>query len=167
MNVDSIGITTNGILLTRLLPDLVQSGLTHVNVSLDSLNPIKFERISRRPSATWQKVWKGLHLATELMPRQVKLNCVVMKGVNDDEICDFVELTKDMNIDIRFIEYMPFSGNKWDLTNMVPYQEMVQTILDRFPQMEKLDDSIHHTAKVITARHAKGSTYLRGVIPTV
>lgn len=146
--MDSIGITTNGILLTRLLPDLVEAGLTHVNISLDSLNPIKFERISRRPSATWQKVWRGLQLAIDIMPRQVKLNCVVMKGTNDDEICDFVRLTKDMNVDVRFIEYMPFTGNKWDLTNMLSYADMMNKVLHQFPHIEKLEDSVHHTSKV-------------------
>ncbi|CAG7725103.1 unnamed protein product [Allacma fusca] len=149
MNVDSIGITTNGILLSRLLPDLLKAGVTHINISLDSLSPPKFEKISRRPPSAWYKVWKGLELAGDLMRdiNPVKVNCVVMKGTNEDEICDFVQLTKDRNIDVRFIEYMPFSGNKWDLAKMISYQDMVTRIREKYPELQKLEDSVNHTSK--------------------
>ena len=57
-----------------------------------------------------------------------QVNCVVMRGLNDDELCDFVAFTKDKKVDVRFIEYMPFDGNKWDTRKMVPYTEMLDII---------------------------------------
>lgn len=67
----------------------------------------------------------------------VKLNCVVMRGLNDDELGDFVSLTRDKKLDVRFIEYMPFDGNRWDLRKMVPYAEMVELIRRRHPALER------------------------------
>jgi len=96
----------------------------------------------------WFKVWKGIELAQLSPLKELKLNVVVMKGTNEHEICDFVELTKDRKINVRFIEYMPFSGNKWDLSKMVSYQEMVAIIKEKYPEIEKLQDSVNHTAKV-------------------
>jgi len=156
MNLKSIGITTNGILLARLMPELVANGLTHINVSLDTLQPKKFEKISRRPSTAWFKVWKGIEAALLNGFQPLKINCVVMKGINDEEICDFVRLTEERNLDVRFIEYMPFSGNKWDLDKMVPYQDMVTTIRQEFPDFQKLQDSINHTAKAYKVKGHAG-----------
>jgi cyclic pyranopterin phosphate synthase len=147
MKLKSIGITTNGIVLARHMPALIANGLTHLNISLDTLVPQKFEKISRRPATAWFKVWKAIEMAKMAKFEAVKLNVVVMSGTNDDEICDFVELTKDSNLDIRFIEYMPFSGNKWDLVKMVSYQQMIDIIKEKYPTLDKLEDSIHHTAK--------------------
>lgn len=143
----SIGMTTNGVVLARNLPKLLEAGLTHLNISLDSLQPKKFERLSRRPSTAWFKVWKAIEMTQLLGLSTVKLNVVVMKGINDDEICDFVELTKERNLDIRFIEYMPFSGNKWDLINMVSYKDMMNMVREKYSNVEKLEDSVNHTAK--------------------
>lgn len=58
-----------------------------------------------------------------------QVNCVVMRGFNDDEICDFVELTRDKPINIRFIEFMPFDGNVWNVKKLVPYAEMLDTVV--------------------------------------
>jgi len=148
MNLKSIGITTNGLLLARHMNDLVASGVTHINISLDTLVPTKFEKISRRPPSAWFKVWKAIEMAQLIGFQALKLNVVVMMGTNDDEICDFVELTKDRDIDIRFIEYMPFSGNKWDLVKMMSYQDMLTKIREKFPDIQKLEDSVNHTSKV-------------------
>lgn len=59
----------------------------------------------------------------------IQVNCVVMRGFNDDEICDFVELTRDKPINIRFIEFMPFDGNVWNVKKLVPYSEMLDTVV--------------------------------------
>ena len=72
-----------------------------------------------------------------------------MRGMNDDEICDFVSFTSDRAVDVRFIEYMPFDGNKWDDRKMVPYQEMLQIIKDKFPDLEKIQDGDNDTSKGI------------------
>ncbi|XP_021947082.1 molybdenum cofactor biosynthesis protein 1 isoform X2 [Folsomia candida] len=147
LNLKSIGITTNGILLARLMPELKSSGVTSINVSLDTLIPKKFEKISRRPASAWFKVWKGIEMAELMGYHPLKINCVVQGGVNDDEICDFVELTKDRHLDVRFIEYMPFTGNKWDLSRMVAYKDMVEMIQSRYPNFSKLEDPVTHTSK--------------------
>lgn len=150
------------------MPELIASGVTSINVSLDTLIPKKFEKvvqcylilitfqsffvlqISRRPASAWFKVWKGIEMAELKGYHPLKINCVVQGGVNDDEICDFVELTKDRHLDVRFIEYMPFSGNKWDLSRMVAYKDMVKTIQSRYPDFKKLEDPVNHTSKVMS-----------------
>jgi len=73
---------------------------------------------------------------------------VLMRGFNDDEICDFVQLTEDRNLDIRFIEYMPFTGNKWNDEKMVSYQEMVQTLKAHWPELHTLPNGPSDTSKV-------------------
>lgn len=163
LNLTSIGITTNGILLARLMPELIASGVTAINVSLDTLKPEKFEKICRRPPSAWWKVWKAIEMADLMGYYPLKVNCVVQGGVNDDEICDFVELTKNRQLDIRFIEYMPFSGNKWDLAKMVGYKEMVTKIQQKWPDFQKLEDPINHTAKVTLQIFLDGRTHVRHI----
>ncbi|KAI8477673.1 Molybdenum cofactor synthesis protein 1, partial [Branchiostoma belcheri] len=75
------------------------------------------------------------------------LNCVVMRGVNEEEICDFVAMTEKKALDVRFIEYMPFDGNKWNHNKMVTYQEMLDTIRQRWPDLEKMRDGPNDTSK--------------------
>jgi cyclic pyranopterin phosphate synthase len=103
LGLKSIGMTTNGLALTRKLSDLVNSGLTHLNLSLDTFDPFKFELITRRRGH--DAVLRVLDMALNNPSLQmVKLNVVVMKGVNDDEILDFVALTKNSRLSVRFIE---------------------------------------------------------------
>lgn len=106
-------------MLTRLLVPMQRAGLNGINISLDTLNAIKYEQITRRKG--FERVIAGIDLAIQLGYKP-KLNCVVMKKFNDTELCDFVNFTKDRNIDVRFIEYMPFNGNKWDTGKMVTYR---------------------------------------------
>ncbi|XP_051009000.1 molybdenum cofactor biosynthesis protein 1 isoform X1 [Acomys russatus] len=141
----TIGVTTNGINLARLLPQLQQAGLTAVNISLDTLVPAKFEFIVRRKG--FHKVMEGVHKAIELGYKPVKVNCVVMRGLNEDELLDFVALTESLPLDVRFIEYMPFDGNKWNFKKMVSYKEMLDTIRQQWPGLEKLPEDDSSTAK--------------------
>lgn len=90
----------------------------------------------------------GIDLALQLGYDPVKVNCVIMKGFNDDEICDFVKLTEKKKVDIRFIEYMPFTGNKWEMQKMVPYQAMVKTIRNSWPDFQPLENGPNDTSKV-------------------
>ena len=73
--------------------------------------------------------------------------CII--GFNDDEICDFIKITQDKYVDIRFIEYMPFSGNKWDYDKMVSYSEMLNIIRKEWPDIEKLNSLPNDTSKVL------------------
>ncbi|XP_056343229.1 molybdenum cofactor biosynthesis protein 1 isoform X1 [Oenanthe melanoleuca] len=150
----TIAVTTNGINLARLLPRLKEAGLNAINISLDTLVPAKFEFIVRRKG--FHKVMEGIHKATELGYHPVKVNCVVMRGFNEDEVLDFVDFTKDLPLDVRFIEYMPFDGNKWNFKKMVSYKEMLDTIKQRWPELEKLPCETSSTAKSYKVPHFQG-----------
>ncbi|SPO20628.1 related to Molybdopterin biosynthesis CNX2 protein [Ustilago trichophora] len=136
--LDQIGITTNGVALgRRKLDTLVQNGLTHLNVSLDTLDPFKFEFMTRRRGH--QAVLDCIERALGLGIKSVKINVVVIKGLNDtNDVVDFVRFTKDKPITIRFIEYMPFDGNKWQVQKLVPYRDLVETIQTEFPTFERV-----------------------------
>ncbi|NXU72236.1 MOCS1 protein, partial [Oreotrochilus melanogaster] len=150
----TIAVTTNGINLARLLPRLKEAGLNAINISLDTLVPAKFEFIVRRKG--FHKVMEGIHKATELGYHPVKVNCVVMRGFNEDELLSFVDFTKDLPLDVRFIEYMPFDGNKWNFKKMVSYKEMLDTIKQRWPELEKLPCEPYSTAKGYKVPHFQG-----------
>ena len=106
--IRDISLSTNGILLPRYAADLKRSGLGRVNISLDTLQPQKFPKVS--PVGRWEEVWAGIEAAFEAGLHPVKINCVLMKGVNDDEIEAFAELTLRYPLHVRFIELMPI-GN--------------------------------------------------------
>ncbi|NXM90405.1 MOCS1 protein, partial [Oenanthe oenanthe] len=103
----TIAVTTNGINLARLLPRLKEAGLNAINISLDTLVPAKFEFIVRRKGTNLSSKATVLILVFLLW---LQVNCVVMRGFNEDEVLDFVDFTKDLPLDVRFIEYMPFDG---------------------------------------------------------
>lgn len=111
--INSIGMTTNAILLSQTqIQNLVAAGLTSINISLDSLNAAKFAKMSRRDGKGMMKVLGAIY-ASVRAGLKVKVNCVLMRGINDDELTKFIDLTKDTNVDVRFIELMPFDGNEW------------------------------------------------------
>lgn len=135
-SINSVGITTNGITLSRHLPTLVENGLTHANISLDTLQSNKFEEITRRKGLS--QVLKAIEHASELLPKgNVKVNCVVMKGFNDNELRDFIELTKDLPVDMRFIEWMPFNDNGWNKDRFLSYKDMMERITSDDYDMKK------------------------------
>ena len=78
---------------------------------------------------------------------KLKINCVVMRGVNDREIIPFVEMTREKDVEVRFIEYMPFDGNKWSEGKMFGYQEMLDLIKEKYPSLEKVRDHRNDTSK--------------------
>lgn len=119
-----LAITTNALLVDRFIADFKAAGLQKINVSLDSLNPEKFKTITRRDmfDKTYSNILKLVNEGFE-----VKLNAVLIKGFNDNEIRDFIGLAKDLNIHIRFIEFMPFDGNNWDKSKVVSEKEVLET----------------------------------------
>ncbi|XP_054652720.1 molybdenum cofactor biosynthesis protein 1 isoform X2 [Dunckerocampus dactyliophorus] len=150
----TIAVTTNGMNLARLLPQLKDAGLDLVNISLDSLIPAKFEFIVRRKG--FHKVMEGIDKAIEMGYNPVKVNCVVIRGLNEDELLDFVALTEKKPVEVRFIEYMPFDGNKWNFKKMVSYQEMLDHIRQQWPALERLQAGHTDTAKTFKVPGFKG-----------
>ena len=108
--VTELAMTTNGALLKDLAKPLRTAGLDRLNISLDSLRPTRFKEITR--CGNLEDVLEGINVATVARFSPIKLNVVTMRGFNDDEIMDFVGLTMDHPYEVRFIELMPFSGNK-------------------------------------------------------
>ncbi|KAK6636895.1 hypothetical protein RUM43_010559 [Polyplax serrata] len=151
---EGVSITTNGLMLTKQLVGLQRAGLDGLNISLDTLKPKKFEMITRRKG--WERVMAGIDLALQLGYDPVKINCVVMNGVNDDEILDFVNLTSNRNIDVRFIEYMPFDGNKWSKEKIIPYGFMIKQIMKEYPNLQRLKDGANDTSKAYKVPNHKG-----------
>ncbi|CAL1377389.1 unnamed protein product [Linum trigynum] len=143
--LEKLAMTTNGIVLAKKLPKLKESGLTSINISLDTLVPAKFEFFTRRKG--FERVMESIHAAVECGYNPVKVNCVVMRGLNDEEMCDFVELTRDRPINVRFIEFMPFDGNVWNVKKLVPYAEMLDRVVKQFPSLERIQDHPTETAK--------------------
>ncbi|XP_065170805.1 molybdenum cofactor biosynthesis protein 1 isoform X1 [Atheta coriaria] len=152
--LETVAMTTNGLVLTRQLVTLQRAGLDIINVSLDTLQKDKFERITRRKG--WERVLMGIDLGIQLGYNPVKVNCVVMKNFNDDEVCDFVQMTEEKNVDVRFIEYMPFTGNKWEMEKLVSYKEMVEKIRAKWPTFAPLENGPNDTSKAWKIPGAKG-----------
>ncbi|PNS17320.1 Molybdenum cofactor biosynthesis protein 1 [Sphaceloma murrayae] len=147
--LDELAITTNGLLLERRIEAMVERGLTGVNISLDTLEPAMFQIMTRRKG--WENVMRGIEKVLDLKRKgrevKLKVNCVVMRGVNDREVLDFVEFTRERDLEVRFIEYMPFDGNKWSRGKMVSYGEMVEMIKTRYPEFRRVGEGKNETSK--------------------
>lgn len=108
--IQAIGLTTNGILLAKMAQSLAQAGLKRVNISLDTLKPERFKRIARFGS--FDQVWQGILAAEQAGLTPIKINAVIIRGVNDDEILDLARLSLFHPWHIRFIELMPIGNNQ-------------------------------------------------------
>jgi cyclic pyranopterin phosphate synthase len=159
----NLGITTNGILLDNFFELFKQSGIKDINISLDTLNRERFNEITRRDY--FDRVLNNINLY-EANGFNVKINNVLIKGVNDDEMLDFVEFTKTKNIAIRFIEFMPFSGNKWNTEKVVTLEEILIAATKKYGKENiiNLPSKKNGTAKNFQIKGYKGSF---GVISTV
>ncbi|KXT17433.1 hypothetical protein AC579_5728 [Pseudocercospora musae] len=153
-----LALTTNGISLHRKLDAMIEAGLTGVNISLDTLDPLQFPILTRRQG--FSAVMKSINRVQEMNKLgagiKLKINCVAMRGVNDDQIIPFVEMTRDEDIEVRFIEYMPFGGNKWSQRKMLPYAELVELISTRYPTLGRLKDATNDTSKTWQVPGFKG-----------
>ncbi|BGP38867.1 hypothetical protein JCM10449v2_002805 [Rhodotorula kratochvilovae] len=154
----SLGMTSNGIALKRKLPALVAAGLTHLNLSLDTLDPLKYELMTRRRG--FDAVMDALEVAKGLKSQglRTKLNVVVIRGLNDMEVPQFVELTRDSDITVRFIEYMPFEDNRWSTNKLVPSSSLLATLqsLHASTGISKLADPLSDTTRAYRVPGWKG-----------
>jgi len=158
--LDEINITTNGVLIAKHVEQLEKLKVKSINLSLDSLHRDKFKTITRRDE--FDKVFETLELL-EKSKLQLKLNVVVQPGVNTNEIVDFVTLTKDKNIAVRFIEEMPFNGVGQKQTNEIwNYTKILNKIESTFKNIEKLKDKKSSTSMNFKVDDYKGTF---GIIP--
>ena len=147
-----LSISTNAVLVDKFIDDFKAAGIRSVNVSLDTLDEALFFQITKR--GDFARIYNNilLLLQNEFI---VKLNIVVMKGVNEGAIFDFVNLTKDFPLDVRFIEFMPFQGNRWNREKVISKAEMLSLISGQF-RFDKLPDGINDTARMFLANGHKG-----------
>lgn len=156
-------LTTNAVILDRFIADLKTANVQKLNISLDSLNEARFNAISRRNN--FKKILDNIFLAVN-NGFDVKLNVVLMKGVNDDEIIDFIQLSHHNKINIRFIEFMPFNGNEWDWSNTVSFQSIMDSVEQYFGKEMILTEtaSPNSTSKNFRIKDYKGDF---GIISTI
>ena len=146
-------LTTNGSRTDEFIPVFKDAGIRSVNVSLDTLNAEKFFKVTRRPQ--FQLVWDNIQLLIK-EGFHVKVNVVMMRGLNEDEILDFVALTREQHVHIRFIEFMPFNGNHWENEKVISYQEILETIAGQHDFI-KLRDDANATAKKFKIYNHEGT----------
>ena len=157
----ALTLTTNAVLIDEYLPKLKDAGVKSLNVSLDTLNEVQFKAITKRDH--YQKTRDNIALLLS-EGFTVKLNTVVMRGLNDHEVNDFVHLTlENPLLHIRFIEFMPFSGNQWDMSKIVSQNELLSKINAEF-EFRQLMAEPHDTARRYQVDGAAGTF---GIIGTV
>jgi len=151
-----ISITTNGILIDKHIEVLKQFKVQKINLSLDTLVASKFQTITLRNQ--FEKVIDNLHLLLN-NDFKIKVNVVLIKGFNDNEIVDFIKLTEFLPLSIRFIEFMPFAGNEWDKSKMVSQNEILNRVQNHFSEseIEKLEDNKNFTAREFKLKNYLGS----------
>jgi cyclic pyranopterin phosphate synthase len=139
----ALTLTTNGVRLHEFLSLIKEAGIKSLNISLDTLDAEKFQLVTRRNN--FERVWSNIHAAID-EGIHVKVNVVVMKGINDNEINDFIEWTKGTPVHVRFIEFMPFAGNRWNNKRVFTFKEMLE-IIEREYSFIKLKDELNDTTK--------------------
>ncbi len=136
-------ITTNGTMLHDFVDVLKRANISSINISLDTLQEDRFRLITRREQ--FKVVMNNIRMMID-KGFHVKVNVVVMKGLNDSEINDFVEWTRNEPVHIRFIEFMPFEGNRWTSNKVFTLQEMLDVIAEKY-LFVRLNNEVHDTAK--------------------
>lgn len=152
----TLSITTNAVITDRFIDLFKTLGIKDINVSLDTLNPERFKTITRRNY--FQRVYDNIFLLLK-EGFNIKLNCVLMKGVNEDEIIDFIKLSKHHLIHIRFIEFMPFDGNSWDRSKLVSYQEIMDQVALAYEESDvlRIQDRPNDTSKNYQIKNFRGT----------
>lgn len=158
-----ISLTTNGYLLRQHAEELATAGLDRVTVSCDSLLSHRFLELTLRDAL--DEVLSGLEVAARCGLTPVKVNAVVMKGVNEDEAVTFAELARRTGYEVRFIEYMPLDAQEgWKLEDVVPAREALARIQQVFPLVPNEDE---RSEPSISYRFADGAPGRVGIIPSV
>jgi len=155
----SIHITSNGTLLQRHIPKLKELGITKINLSIDSLDKERFHKITRRDD--FDKVMQTFHMLIE-NGFTVKLNAVIMKGINTQDIIPLAELAKDYAVAVRFIEEMPFNGGYKENVEMYSARDIYADLQAHFKNLEKLPAK-HNRLRISAKGEIKSCLYDDGV----
>jgi len=162
--IKAVGLTTNGALLKEKARPLKEGGLHCVTVSIHSLKPDRYHEITGTKDMFW-RVMQGLEEARDVGFERVKVNCVVTKGCNEDEILDFAKLAHDADVSVRFIEYMPFDGSKvWDAERVLSGEEIIRRIEEKY---ELVPLERQHGATAVHHKFADGSSGEIGIIASM
>ncbi|MDX5325509.1 MAG: GTP 3',8-cyclase MoaA [Bacteroidota bacterium] len=158
-----LALTTNGVNVDRFVDLFQECQIKKLNVSLDTLRRDRFQEITRRDH--FDKVLENIHLLVD-RGFNVKVNTVLIKDFNEDEIIDFIELTRNLAVSVRFIEFMPFNGNQWDKSKMVGLEAIMKQVEHRFRKEDilRIPDAKNDTTKNYRIRDHLGSF---GIISTV
>ena len=158
-----LSLTTNAVSIDRYIPLLKLSKTKSINVSLDTLNADRFKKITFRDY--FKRVYNNIYMLIN-SGYQIKINVVLIKGINDDEILDFIEFTKSNSVIVRFIEFMPFDGNQWNREKTVSYEQIMKDISSVYNphKILRIKDDPNDTTKNYKIVGFKGSF---GIISTV
>jgi cyclic pyranopterin phosphate synthase len=148
-----LAITTNATRLHLFENTLRKSSIRHVNISLDTLNRERYQMITRRDVLGQVLRNISMMLAAEY---KVRINMVVVKGLNEEEIIDFVALTRDQDLEVRFIEFMPFTGNNWSSGKVYTLEEILQHVSTRYA-FAAVEQEAHDTARRFRVQGHKGT----------
>lgn len=149
-------ITTNGIVVNRFIDTFKKAGLKSINISLDTLDRDKFAMVTKRDY--FDKVFQNINLLLD-EGFEVKINAVLMRAINFDEIIDFIELTEVRSLQVQFIEFMPFDGNKWDWKKGISLAEIIEKVIQYYGenQVIRIQDKPNDTAVNYKIKDYKGS----------
>ncbi len=154
--IRDLALTTNGVLLAEHAPALKAAGLHRVTVSLDTLDPQRFARLTNR--STHAQVLEGIASVARAGFTETKLDTVVLRGVNDDELAELIEFGKSVPAEVRFIEYMDVGGaTRWSMDQVVGRQEMLERLERRYGRIETVVET--STAPADRLRLADGTTF--------
>lgn len=146
--IEDVGLTTNGVYLGRMVQDLKAAGLKRVNISLDSLKKERFSYITGVDA--FDEVLMGIEASVRAGMHPVKINTVIIKGFNDDEILDFAKFAIDRGIEVRFIEFMPFGEwTLWDGTRIVP-SAVIEDLIRNTYKLEAVSNNSRGPAKMFS-----------------
>jgi len=151
--LESLSITTNGLLLSEYVRGLFVAGIKRINISLDTLKPEKYATITRRDG--FEQVWRGIRAAQETGFTPIKLNAVIMRGVNDDEIEDLACLTYHYPFEVRFIEFMPFQSEEGQ-NRFVSADEILERLARVAPLLRTVSQSGNGPARHYRFSNAPG-----------
>jgi len=154
--VCSLSMTTNGVTLPKLAGPLAQAGLQRVNISVDTLNPEKFKRLTRWGSL--EDVWRGILAAEEAGLQPIKLNAVIVRGYNQSDVIDLARLTLEHDWQVRFIEMMPFAGaTDFQIMQTVTAQDIINQIEAKLSSLEMVNGGhLDGEARLYKLRNARG-----------